>query len=73
MCGFPQCSLNCKSCKEYTPSDTVIEATGTAKLIISIQTGVRKVNYMLIAISLIAVLSVMFVIKRKNQNNKNLV
>ncbi len=59
--------------KEYTPSDTVIESTGMAKLIISIQTGVRKVNYMLIAISLIAVLSVMFVIKRKNQNNKNLV
>lgn len=22
MCGsFPQCSLNCKSCKEYTPSE----------------------------------------------------
>ena len=59
--------------KEYVPSDKVIESTGTAKLIISIQTGIRRVNYMFIAISLIAVLSIMFVLKRKSQNNKNLV
>ena len=55
--------------KEYIPSENVIEATGEAKLIITIQTGIRKVNYMLIAISLIAVLSVMFVIKRKREFN----
>ncbi|MBR3490327.1 MAG: hypothetical protein IKH36_02435, partial [Bacilli bacterium] len=57
--------------KEYTPSTNRIESTGEAKLLISIQTGIRRVNYMLIAISLIAVLSVMLVLKRKSQN-KNL-
>lgn len=57
--------------KEYVPSSNKIESTGEAKLLISIQTGIRKINYMLIAISLIAVLSVMFVLKRKSQN-KNL-
>ncbi len=57
--------------KEYVPSNSKIESTGEAKLLISIQTGIRKINYMLIAISLIAVLSVMFVLKRKSQN-KNL-
>ena len=59
--------------KEYIPKESNVEATGEAKLIISIQTGIRRVNYMLIAISLIAVLSIMFVLKRKSQNNKNLV
>ena len=59
--------------KEYIPSNSNIESTGEAKLLITIQTGIRKVNYMLMAISLIVVLSIMFVIKRKSQNNKNLV
>ena len=60
--------------KEYVMNkDARVEATGMAKLVITIQTGIRKVNYMLIAISLIAVLSVMFVIQKRNQNKKNLV
>ncbi len=55
--------------KEYIPSSNKIEANGEAKLLISIQTGIKKMNYMLIAISLITVLSVMLVIKKKSQNN----
>ena len=55
--------------KEYTPSTNRIESTGEAKLLISIQTGIRRVNYMLIAISLMAVLSVMFILKKRKEVN----
>ena len=55
--------------KEYTPSTNRIESTGEAKLLISIQTGIRRVNYMLIAISLIAALSIMFILKKKKEVN----
>ena len=58
--------------KEYIPKDSNIDATGEAKLLISIQTGIRRINYMFIAISLIATLSILFVIKRR-KDNKNLV
>jgi hypothetical protein len=58
--------------KEYVPSTNRIESTGEAKLLISIQTGIRRVNYMFIAISIIATLSILFVIKRR-KDNKNLV
>ena len=55
--------------KEYVPSSNRIESTGEAKLLISIQTGIRKINYMFIAISIIVVLSVMFVIRKKRENS----
>ena len=60
--------------KEYVSSNNNIEANGEAKLLISIQTGIRKVNYLFIAMSIIVILSVMFILqKKKNQTNKNLV
>ncbi|MBR4830949.1 MAG: InlB B-repeat-containing protein [Bacilli bacterium] len=43
-----------------------MSASSVATLVITIQTGIMKVNYLLIAISIIAVLSIMFVLKRKS-------
>ena len=52
--------------KEYTVRAKQYTTNAKAELVLSIQTGIRKVNYMLIAISIIAVLSIMFVLKRKS-------
>ena len=55
--------------KEYTIKSNNYISNSKAELIITIQTGIRRVNYMLIAISLIAVLSIMFVIKKNRESN----
>ena len=52
--------------KEYTVKTKQYTTNAKAELVLSIQTGIRKVNYMLIAVSIIAVLSIMFVLKRKS-------
>ena len=46
-----------------------MSASSVATLVISIQTGILRINYMLIAISIIAVLFIMFVLKRKSDAN----
>ncbi len=46
-----------------------MSASSVATLVISIQTGILRINYMLIAISIIAVLFIMFVLKRKSDTN----
>ena len=56
--------------KEYNMKSKTTTSSATAELILSIQTGIRKVNYMFIAISLVAVLSLLFIIKRKREDSE---
>ena len=55
--------------KEYTIKSNNYISNAKAELVLTIQTGIRRINYMLIALSLVGILFIMFIVRRKRENS----
>ena len=51
------------------PSVSNYISNAKAELVLTIQTGIRRINYMLIALSLVGILFIMFIVRRKRENS----